>query len=89
MTKGAAYLLRVNMRTESGIWHASSNDLPGLHVCGDSIEKTCERVIKAIKAIFKHSKKLDVEVVPASDMNAFPEVKMPCEQFVIQQRLAA
>ena len=85
----SALIIRVNVKEEPGFFYADSPDLPGLHVCGKTEEQTCTTVIKAIKALFKHNRKMDVEVVPATkNEESFPNLTWPCEQFVVQ-RLAA
>ena len=88
MTHDAAVVINVTIREESGVYYANSADLIGLHVCGNDVEQTCQRVLKSIKAIFKHSRNIDVEVMPATDMETYPAVKVPCGQFVVH-RLAA
>ena len=66
MTQDSALIIRVNLRKESGMFYADSSDLLGLHVCGTTPEKTCQTVIKAVKALFKHNRNMDVDVVPAT-----------------------
>jgi len=83
MRPDVAAVLKVAVREDSGVYYANSADLIGLHVCGTNLEQTCLRVVKAVKAIFKHSRGMDVEVIPATDMQTFPEIKTPCEQFVV------
>ena len=89
MTLDSALIIRVNIKEEPGFFYADSQDLPGLHVCGKSPEQICATVIKAVKALFKHNRNMDVEVIPATvDKDNFPRMTGPCEQFVVQ-RLAA
>ena len=89
MTQDAALILRVNLRRESGMFYADSPDLLGLHICGPTAEQTCQTVIKAVKALFKHNRKMDVEVVPATtDKESFPRITGLCEQFIVQRLYA-
>lgn len=84
-----AHVVKIAIHGDSGQgYYAHSADIPGLHVCGESLELTCGRIVKAIKAIFKHSRGMDVDVRPATlglDDGA-PQEK--CDHFVVQ-RLAA
>lgn len=89
MTHDAALIIRVNLREDSGYYYADSPDLLGLHICGKTPEQTCETMMKAVKALFKYNRKMDVEVVPATtNEESFPRLTGVCDQFVVQ-RLAA
>ena len=89
MTRDSALIIRVSIQEEPGFFYADSPDLPGLHVCGKTQEQTCTTVIKAIKALFKHNRNMNVIVIPATqDEDNFPQLSGLCEQFVVQ-RLAA
>ena len=85
MTNDAATVIRVKLSDEAGVWHASSNDLAGLHVCGLTVEVTCQRVLKAIKAIYKHGRGMDVEVIPATTPDEFPILTKPCDHVVVRR----
>ena len=85
MTQDAALVIKVAIREDSGVYYANSIDLIGLHVCGTNLEQTCVRVIKAIKALFKHSRGMDVEVMPVTDTEAFPQTKLPVDTFVVHR----
>jgi hypothetical protein len=42
-----------------------------------------------VKALFKHNRNMDVEVVPATDdSESFPEIRGLCERFVVQRARA-
>jgi hypothetical protein len=89
MDRDVVLIVRVSIRNEGGIVSARSDDLPGLFINADSVQDANEQVIKAIKALFKYQRNLDVEVSPAStDIEHFPAVRKPVEQFAIQ-KLAA
>lgn len=88
MSHEGAAIIRVNVRQESGFLYANSVDLLGLHVCGNSFEQVCERVVKTIKAIFRHGRGIEVEVLPASaDVESFPLPKPNCERFVVHRAM--
>lgn len=89
MTQDAALIVRVNLRREAGMFYADSPDLLGLHICGQTAEQTCLTVMKAVKALFKHNRGMDVEVIPATTNNEdFPRLTGLCNQFVVH-RLSA
>jgi len=89
MTLDSALIIRVNIQESHGIFYADSPDLLGLHICGDTQEKTCSTVIRAVKALFKHNRQMDVEVIPATeDQNSFPRMTGPCQQFVVHRAAA-
>lgn len=90
MTQDAALIIRVSLRREGDLFYAHSTDVPGLHICGPTAEQTCSTVIKAVKALFKHNRNMDVEVLPTTtDTEQFPRVTGPCEQFAVVSRLNA
>lgn len=91
MTQDAALLIRVHVREDAEHFYAASTDLPGLHICAETREALCASTMKAVKALFKHNRGLDVDVLPvANSPESFPEMPMACvgDQFVIQ-RMAA
>jgi len=89
MTHEGALVLKVSVRQEGPVFYANSADLIGLHVCGDTLDIVCERVVKSVKAIFKHARGVDVEVLPtAQDFASFPSAKPTCEQFVVHRAAA-
>lgn len=92
MTQDAALLIRVHVREDAEHFYAASADLPGLHICGASREDLCASTIKAVKALFKYNRGMDVEVTPvAVDADSFPRMPMACvgDQFVIQRMAMA
>jgi predicted RNase H-like HicB family nuclease len=83
MTANSALLIKVEVRNEDGLFYASSVDLPGLHVCGETEDQTCESVIEAAQALLKFNRGMDVRVIPATtDLNEFPTTSHHCSQFV-------
>ena len=86
MKQNAALIIRVKVTNDSGVFYAESPDLLGLHICGRSYEQTCQTVIKAVKALFRHNRNMDVEVVPATNnVESFPMFTGECEQYVVQR----
>lgn len=80
-----ALIIRVNVKEEAGYWYANSPDLLGLHICGRSAEQACSSALKAVKALFKHNRGLDVDVMPATEeQDSFPRLKGPVDRFVVQ-----
>lgn len=75
----------VNIQPEGAYFVAHSVDVPGLHVWGESQEQVCERVMKAIKLLFKLNRHIDVEVYPSADPDTFPEIPnaKDCNSFVV------
>lgn len=87
-TETPAFIVHVQVRGDAGRLFASSSDVPGLHVWGDSNESLCERVVQAIKFLFRVNQKIDVTVTPLSSLEAFPAPMRNCDNFAIQ-RMAA
>ena len=80
-----ALVLQVNVRPDpSGVFYANSPDLVGLHVCGHSLEQVHALVVKAIKAIFKHSRKQDVQVFPIAENDSFSP-KVDADKFIVHR----
>lgn len=90
MTRDAALIIRVSIRREAEHFYAHSDDLPGLHVGGESEEAVCASAARAVKALFKHNRGLDVEVTPlTNNVIDFPNRMTFANKFAVQQRLAA
>jgi hypothetical protein len=88
MSEGAL-ILHVNVRPDpSGVLYANSPDLVGLHVCGQTIEQVQERVVKAIKAIFRHSQRQNVEVFPVAESLESFAPKHDADKFIVHRKAA-
>ncbi|GAB1389880.1 MAG: hypothetical protein AMXMBFR78_11500 [Rubrivivax sp.] len=86
MGNEAALIVQVRVQKLDGLFYAASADVPGLHVCGESIEQTIESTLKAVKELFRVNREIDVHVVPASDdVESFPRVTRPIEHLVVQR----
>lgn len=87
-TQTPAFIIRVQVRPDAGRFFASSPDVPGLHVWGDSRDALCERVVQGIKFLFRMNRNIEVEVTPLSPAEAFPMPAHLCNSFAIQQMAA-
>jgi hypothetical protein len=84
MTKGTVVTtINVGISPRADYWLATSDDLAGLNVCAPSLESVCERVIEAIKLLYKLNQKLDVDVYPATDNKTFPVIGQACDRFAV------
>lgn len=73
MEDGTVLIVNINLRQRSGYFSASSPDLPGLHVCGETEDRTRESVVLAIKTLFKLNRDMNVAVRPVADsLGSFP-----------------
>jgi hypothetical protein len=88
MNKGTIVTtINVSVSPRTDYLMATSDDLPGLHITGSSIEQTCERVIAGIKLLYKLNHKLDVEVYEATDNKTFPaRPQQMCDRFAVAAR---
>lgn len=86
MSAEASLVVRIELRNRGSYFSAKSPNLPGLHVCGETVEAVRESAITAIKYLFKHNKKMDVEVLPvAADYESFPELSRTLDKLIVQQ----
>lgn len=85
MTQDAALIIKVNVTHEHGLFYAESPDLLGLHICGETPEQLCATVVKAVKALFKYNRQMDVDVIPATSKGSdFPGALLDCDHLVVQ-----
>lgn len=74
MEDDTVLIININLRQRSGYFSASSPDLPGLHVCGETEDRIRESVVLGIKTLFKRNRGLDVSVRPIADsISSFPK----------------
>ncbi len=52
--------------------YINSDDVPGLHICGDSVEDMKPVIETAIKTLFLDNRKVDVGIAWLSDFDVFP-----------------
>lgn len=74
MTDGTAFTvieLRFDMR--AGYLYVTSDDVPGLHLCGSDHQAVCDDVIPAVKGLLKLNRGWDVEIVPETEADVFPQ----------------
>lgn len=73
MEDRGVFIVRVDVQERPGYFYAVSQDLPGLRVCGQTLDETKESVFRGIKALFLHNQQMDVAIYPVSDSIAqFP-----------------
>ena len=73
MPKATAYMvIEVQFKTQDGYLHVTSEQVPGLYLCGPDPQDVIDDIIPAIKALFKLNRGWDVEVVPETEASQFP-----------------
>ena len=73
MPKAMAYMvIEVQFEARDGYLHATSEQVPGLYLCGQDPHAVVEDIIPAIKSLFKLNRGWDVEVVPETEASRFP-----------------
>ncbi len=70
-------VIEVKIVNDGGFFTVESKDVPGLHLAGYDGHKVAANIIPAIKRLFKDNRKLDVEVVPATPAQTFPDLPDP------------
>lgn len=85
MTKGTIVTtINVSLSPRTDYLMATSDDLPGLHVCASTEQQACERVADAIKLLYKLNHNLEVEVYQATDIKSFPaRPPQMCDRFAV------
>jgi hypothetical protein len=58
----APFLVKLDVRMFDGAFSAVSEDLPGLHVRGETTEAVRQKAIDAIKALYWFNEKVRVDV---------------------------
>lgn len=87
MTSNTALaVIELRIENRSGYIYVSSEDVPGLHLWGDDAKKVCQKIIPAIKLLFRLNRGLDVEVVPAASPNEFPSQREVCSSDKLADR---
>jgi len=66
MTQDTAFIIKLQVRKEGEFHFVTSPNLPGLNVCGTSVDNTYQSVVKVVKALFKHNHNFIVDVFPAT-----------------------
>ncbi len=82
----SALILAIRVQKLDDLFYAASPDVPGLHVCGSTVEATLASAKVAIRELFKQNRGLDVIVTPASaDADSFPRMSGPTDKFIVQR----
>lgn len=83
MTANSALVINVDITKEGNFYYASSADLAGLHVCGESPDQACDLAMEAAVILLKCNRGMNVRILPATtDINEFPHLAHHCNQFV-------
>ena len=85
MREEVAAIVAINVQEVDGYFYAASPDVPGLHVCGQTLEEMMDSAMLAVKELFKVNRKMDVRVAPVADMASFPDVTGPVDRLVVQR----
>ena len=85
MIEEAAAIVSIDVQEVDGFFYAASPDVPGLHVCGETVGEMMDSAILAVKELFRVNRHMDVKVMPVSaDMASFPHVTWPVNKLVVQ-----
>lgn len=72
----------VQVDSRDGCFHAHSKEVPGLHICGSSLEDVLSDLPAAIRHVYKVTKNMDVTVEWAADTSVI-------DSRVVQENLIA
>jgi hypothetical protein len=75
-------VLEIRFEWQNGFLHVTSEEVPGLHLCGSNPQEVLDDVIPAIKALFKLNRGWNVEVVPETDTSRFPSPVEKLDLFI-------
>lgn len=82
----SALIVAIRVQKLDDYFYASSQDVPGLHVCGETVEQTLASAKRSVQALFKQNRGLEVQVMPVSaDADSFPAVTGPVDKFVVHR----
>ncbi len=62
-----SFQVKLDLRRQDGYLSAVSDDMPGLHVCGETAEAVRVKAADAIRALYRFNSKLDVDVAATDD----------------------
>jgi hypothetical protein len=83
-----AFIVSIDVRRRSSSrFSARSDDLPGLHVSGDSPEAVRRSAILAVQTLYKRNDHIDVDVRPENpDAARFYDAPSTIDRLVVSQR---
>jgi len=81
-------LIHVEIEEYIGFFSAHSDDVPGLHVGGETMELTRQYIAEATRLLFKFNRHMDVAVVPAGTPRRRGDNGLNVEEFIVQQMAA-
>lgn len=64
----SSFTVRLVVRQRTRYLSATSAEVPGLFLAGDSIEDLHRRAMPAVKHLLKVNRQLDVDVLPTDDL---------------------
>jgi hypothetical protein len=82
-THGPVTIVQVNVKQDATGYYASSPDIFGLNMRGDSFDALCECVVEGIKWLYKLNHQLDVDVVMAADPKTLQYEHKMFNRFVV------
>ena len=85
MPNDTVLIVPINVQRLDACYYAASPELPGLHVCGETLDAMMASTLLAVKELFRVNRGLDVRVFPASgDAGAFPRLAGTADRLVVQ-----
>lgn len=76
MRRPSAYMvIEVRFESREGHLHVTSEQVPGLYLCGPNHQDVMDDIIPAIKALLKLNRGWDVEIVPETEASLFPAAR--------------
>jgi hypothetical protein len=82
MENDSALIVKIEVQEVGEHFYASSQDVPGLHVCGGTREQAYESAMAALPFLFKHNRGLNVRIVPARSANVAAAPYGSCDRLV-------
>lgn len=82
MGKDSALIVKVDIQEVGDHFYASSGDVPGLHVCGNTRDEVSQSAVAAMIWLFKRNRGMNVRIVPAHRANELVESSRQSDKFV-------
>lgn len=84
MYEPTATVVQVKLRHDGHYYYASSDDVFGLHLCGEDRNAVLRDIPKLIKILVKENSGVDVEVQRYEEPRTFPQsLAIDEDQFVV------
>lgn len=62
-----SFQVKLDLRRQDGYLSAVSDDVPGLHVCGDTADAVRLKAAGAIRALYRFNNQMEVDVALTDD----------------------